>query len=68
MFSRRNAPAAWPLVVVDVDSIDDALRRIEELGGSTVLARQPVGDMGFSAYARDTEGNVVGLWETAAGT
>jgi predicted enzyme related to lactoylglutathione lyase len=55
-------------VVVDVDSIDDALRRIEELGGSTVLARQPVGDMGFSAYARDTEGNVVGLWETAAGT
>lgn len=68
MFSRRNAPAAWPLVVVDVDSIDDALRRIEELGGSTVLARRPVGDMGFSAYARDTEGNVVGLWETAAGS
>jgi predicted enzyme related to lactoylglutathione lyase len=27
--------------------------------------RQPVGDMGFAAYFRDTEGNVVGLWQTA---
>jgi predicted enzyme related to lactoylglutathione lyase len=65
MFSRESAPASGPLVVVDVESIDDALQRIGELGGETVIGRQPVGDMGFSAYAKDTEGNVVGLWETA---
>jgi hypothetical protein len=23
--------------------------------------------MGFSAYAKDSEGNVIGLWQTAAG-
>jgi predicted enzyme related to lactoylglutathione lyase len=51
------------LVVVDGPSIDEALRRIGELGGETVLGKRPVGDMGFSAYARDTEGNVIGLWE-----
>jgi predicted enzyme related to lactoylglutathione lyase len=65
MFSRTDSPSPGPLVVVDVPSIDEALRRIGELGGETVLGRQPVGTMGFSAYAKDTEGNVLGLWETA---
>jgi predicted enzyme related to lactoylglutathione lyase len=65
MLSREDAPTRGPLVVVDVESIEDTLRRIGELGGETVVGRQPVGDMGFSAYVRDTEGNVVGLWETA---
>jgi predicted enzyme related to lactoylglutathione lyase len=30
-----------------------------------VPRKQPVGDMGFTAYVKDPEGNVVGLWETA---
>jgi hypothetical protein len=67
MLSRNDSPSPGPLVVVDVDSIDDALRQIGELGGETVVGKQPVGDMGFSAYVKDTEGNVVGLWETARG-
>jgi predicted enzyme related to lactoylglutathione lyase len=25
-----------------------------------------VGGMGFTAYVKDPEGNIVGLWETAA--
>ncbi|MQA63355.1 MAG: VOC family protein, partial [Actinophytocola sp.] len=54
-------------VDVDVESIDRALASIERLGGKTVVARQPVGNMGFSAYFTDPEGNIVGLWETAAG-
>jgi uncharacterized protein len=65
MLSREDSPSAAPVIVVDVESIDDALRRIGELGGETVVGKQPVGDMGFSAYVKDTEGNVVGLWETA---
>jgi predicted enzyme related to lactoylglutathione lyase len=65
MMARQESPAPGPIVVVDVDSIDTALRRVEELGGSTVVPKQPVGEMGFAAYVRDPEGNVVGLWETA---
>jgi predicted enzyme related to lactoylglutathione lyase len=65
MFSREVSPSTGPLVVVDVPSIDEALRRIEDLGGETVLGKRPVGDMGFSAYVKDTEGNVIGLWQTA---
>jgi predicted enzyme related to lactoylglutathione lyase len=67
MLSRSVSPSSGPLVVVEVDGIDDALRRIGEIGGETVVGKQPVGDMGFSAYVKDTEGNVVGLWEAARG-
>ncbi len=67
MLSRQQAATSGPVVVVDVDSIDDALERIGGLGGSTVVVKTPVGDMGFAAYFTDPEGNVVGLWETAAG-
>ena len=43
----------------------DALKQVNEAGGTTVSERQAVGDMGFTAYCRDSEGNLVGLWETA---
>ena len=65
MLAREEAAAPGPVVVMDVPSIDDALAAIERLGGSTVVPKQPVGEMGFTAYVKDTEGNVVGLWETA---
>jgi predicted enzyme related to lactoylglutathione lyase len=65
MLSRQQGPISGPVVVVDVDSIDAALEKITGLGGSTVAGRTPVGDMGFAAYFKDPEGNVVGLWETA---
>ncbi len=68
MLNRSMSAATGPVIVVDVDSIDKALQRIGELGGSTVSPKQAVGDMGFAAYVKDPEGNVVGLWETAAAT
>lgn len=66
MVARQNSPASGPVITVDVESIDVALERITELGGSALVPKQPIGEMGFAAYAKDTEGNVIGLWETAA--
>jgi predicted enzyme related to lactoylglutathione lyase len=65
MFNRSSGAAASPVITVEVENVDDALAVIEKLGGATVLGRTPVGDMGFSAYYKDTEGNVMGLWEAA---
>jgi predicted enzyme related to lactoylglutathione lyase len=65
LLAREESAAPGPVVVMDVPSIDTALEMVERLGGSTVVAKQPVGEMGFTAYVRDTEGNVIGLWETA---
>ena len=65
MLSRDQAATSGPVLVVDVDNIDSTLERVGGMGGSTVVGKTPVGDMGFAAYFTDPEGNVIGLWETA---
>lgn len=62
---RRESPNEGPIVVIEVDDIDAALATIEEQGGTTLLGRQQVGEMGWSAYFKDVEGNSMGLWQTA---
>jgi predicted enzyme related to lactoylglutathione lyase len=63
---QRQEPFTVPNVVIDVANIEDALAAVSGAGGKTVSERQTVGDMGFAAYFTDTEGNLVGLWETAS--
>ena len=62
---KREGPVTSPVITIDVDDIDKALETIGSNGGSTVQGKQSVMDMGFSAYFKDSEGNVMGLWETA---
>jgi len=67
MMSRSDSPSPGPILVIDVGDIDASLATIQELGGETVIGRTSVGDMGWSAYFRDPEGNLMGLWETRTG-
>ncbi|HEY7668989.1 MAG TPA: VOC family protein [Actinomycetota bacterium] len=60
----RSSDTPSPVITIGVDSIDDALKKIEASGGSTITPRTPIPDMGAFAYFRDSEGNVMGLWET----
>jgi len=62
---ERQEPVKYPVVTIAVDNIDQAASTIEKNGGKLVRAKMPVGDMGFAAYFKDTEGNVVGLWQNA---
>jgi predicted enzyme related to lactoylglutathione lyase len=64
MFTREDGSRA-PNIVIDVPDIEAALKAAGEAGGSTVSERMAVGDMGFAAYFKDTEGNTVGLWQNA---
>jgi predicted enzyme related to lactoylglutathione lyase len=61
----RQGEIAHPVIVVDVDDIDATLADVEARGGSTVEKKTPVGDMGFAAYFKDCEGNLLGLWQSA---
>jgi uncharacterized protein len=65
MFARQDA-LTNPIVTIEVDDMDDALTLVDKLGGKTVVGKQAVGDMGFSAYFTDPEGNVLGLWQSIA--
>ena len=63
---KREGELTSPIIVVDVDDIDASLERIGSLGGTTVSPKEAVGEMGFAAYFRDCEGNLLGLWQNAA--
>ena len=62
---KRESPISTPVIVIDVDDIDKALETIGSSGGSTVQGKQSVMGMGFAAYFKDSEGNLMGLWQTA---
>ncbi len=61
----READLTTPMITIDVADLDAALAKVEELGGSVVRPKFPVGDMGFAGYFRDSEGNLLGLWQSA---
>jgi uncharacterized protein len=62
---KRGMGVDHPVVTIHVDNIDFTLQKVEKLGGKAVASKMSVGDMGFTAYFKDTEGNVVGLWQGA---
>jgi uncharacterized protein len=61
---NRTSDTPAPVITVQVDSIDDALKKVEAGGGSTVQPRTEIPGMGAFGYFKDSEDNVMGLWET----
>ena len=61
---KRADDTNSPVITIEVGSIDDALKQIEAEGGSVVRPRTEIPSMGAFAYFKDTEANVVGLWES----
>ncbi|HET8719043.1 MAG TPA: VOC family protein [Nocardioidaceae bacterium] len=62
---ERTTEMPAPVITLAVDDIDEALQTVGKCGGSTVMEKMAVGEMGFAAYFKDTEGNVMGLWQNA---
>ncbi|HSF28296.1 MAG TPA: VOC family protein [Nitrosopumilaceae archaeon] len=61
---KRSVPSEQPVIVIQVTSIDEYLKKISSSGGKVILPKMTVGSFGFYARVTDTEGNVIGLWET----
>jgi predicted enzyme related to lactoylglutathione lyase len=61
---KRTSDTPTPVITIQVDSIDEALKKIEAGGGSTVQPRTEIPNMGAFGYFKDSEGNTMGLWET----
>ncbi|MCU1565434.1 MAG: glyoxalase [Pseudarthrobacter sp.] len=53
-----------PIITIDVEDVDAALAQVESAGGSVAQAKDAVPGMGYYAYFKDTEGNIMGLWQT----
>jgi predicted enzyme related to lactoylglutathione lyase len=61
----RGGAFTAPVITIEAEDIDDALLTVEKLGGAVAAPKMSVGDMGYAAYFTDTEGNVIGLWQSA---
>jgi len=64
MMKRMDAVKA-PVVTINVSDIDKAVQKVVKAGGKIVVEKQMVMDMGWNAYVKDTEGNVIGVWQNA---
>lgn len=62
---KRNDMINKPVITIQVDSIEESAKKIVAGGGSMIMDKVAVSDMGFSAYFKDCEGNIMGLWENA---
>ncbi|HEY8470834.1 MAG TPA: VOC family protein [Longimicrobiales bacterium] len=65
---RRQAPGQGTVNTVDVPSVDEYIARIEQAGGKVVAPKMEIPGVGWLAYCQDTEGNVFGIMEAAAGS
>lgn len=62
---QRSKDVKAPVFAINVASIDERVAQIEKAGGKVVKPKIDMMGMGFYAYVKDTEGNVIGLWEDA---
>jgi len=53
---------SWVTFYVAVENLDASLKRVEELGGRTLMGPTPVGEAGSFALFNDPDGNMVGLF------
>jgi len=60
---KRQGPIKSPVITINIASIDDSSKRIAKHGGKIVRKKAKVGDLGYATYFKDTEGNVLGLWQ-----
>jgi uncharacterized protein len=61
---KRGGPLEHPVVTIVVDDVAAASKTVEKNGGKIIQAKREIpGNMGWTAYFKDTEGNVVGLYQ-----
>lgn len=61
---QRPKEAPSPTIYVDVKSVDEAIKKVQAAGGKVVTPNTPIPGMGAYARVSDTEGNVIGLFQS----
>jgi hypothetical protein len=59
----EGQPVNAYVCTVDVPSVDEWIGKIVSAGGTIALAKMPVPGVGWLAYAKDTEGNILGIMQ-----
>lgn len=62
---KRGKLVKGPVITINVRSIEATQKMVVRNGGKVAQKKMKVGDMGWASYIRDSEGNIIGLWQTA---
>lgn len=65
MFKRGEGDGlvSYPSFAIEVKNIDEAIKKIKNAGGLIMKEKMAVGDIGWMSYFKDTEGNILSVWE-----
>ncbi len=64
LIKKNSIHARMTSVTVTVDDIDSTVREVVKRGGKLLKEKQKFLEIGIVAYVEDTEGNVLGLWQS----
>ncbi|HSR30982.1 MAG TPA: VOC family protein [Anaerolineae bacterium] len=60
----RQVPEQGIVHYIQVESVEDHVTRVQELGGEVLMPKSPVPGMGWFAQFLDTEGNCFAVWQS----
>ena len=62
---KRNANYAnTTSITITVSDADKAIQKVISAGGTLVRKKEEFVNIGYVAYVKDTEGNVLGIWQS----
>ncbi|MBU0527660.1 VOC family protein [Candidatus Micrarchaeota archaeon] len=62
---KRKGAFHMPTNYIGVPNVEEAAKKVEELGGKIVMGKTAVPGMGYFVCCLDTENNPISLWEDA---
>lgn len=66
MYARDDVVSHTPVVVIEVDSCEQRIADVEAAGGSKIAGPNEIPNMGIYAQVKDSEENIIGLWQPLA--
>jgi predicted enzyme related to lactoylglutathione lyase len=64
IFKAKSIPKKPSMLLhVEVENIDEMLKKVKKLKGSVVEAKTPAGEMGWYAYFATPDGCTMALWQ-----
>jgi len=61
---KRGQPEQKITNYIGVSSIDEYVKKVQDLGGRIIMPKTTIPGFGYLATFLDSEGNTLGLWET----
>ena len=59
----RDDTHPYPILSAGVDNLDETLVQVRAHGGRVVQEKSPIPGVGWAAYVKDPEGNLLGLFQ-----